>query len=159
KTITSLPYSNLRLAEGQSPAARSGAQGSGQMFLSEKEDSELNHNMKAARDYREASGTAQAAASSVFTIPNFEGKLHYWGIGGSLSVVGGSILGAVAKVASEVLQMKAAWEQDQGAMAGRTAGYERRADEWLLQANLAGRELMQIGRQVISSLIVEQVAF
>ena len=40
----------------------------------------------------------------------------------------------------------------------RTAGYQRRADEWTLQANLAARELVQIGRQIIASLIAEQVA-
>ena len=43
-------------------------------------------------------------------------------------------------------------------MASRTASYERRADDWTLQSNLAARELMQIGRQLISSLIAEQVA-
>ena len=43
-------------------------------------------------------------------------------------------------------------------MAARKASHQRRADEWLLQANLAARELMQIGRQIIASLIAEQVA-
>ena len=43
-------------------------------------------------------------------------------------------------------------------MASRTAGYERRADDWRLQANTAARELMQTGRQILSSLIAEQVA-
>ena len=52
----------------------------------------------------------------------------------------------------------AGWEQDQAGIAARTAGYQRRADEWMLQANLAARELMQIGRQIIASLIAEQVA-
>ena len=52
----------------------------------------------------------------------------------------------------------AGWEQDQAGIAARTAGYQRRADEWTLQANLAARELVQIGRQIIASLIAEQVA-
>jgi hypothetical protein len=43
-------------------------------------------------------------------------------------------------------------------MTGKTASYERRADDWRLQANLAAHELMQMGRQIISSLIAEQVA-
>ena len=43
-------------------------------------------------------------------------------------------------------------------MESRTAGYQRRADEWMLQANLAARELMQIGRQLLASLIAEQAA-
>jgi hypothetical protein len=52
-----------------------------------------------------------------------------------------------------------AYEQSQAAIASRTAGYQRRADEWMLQANLAARELMQIGEQVIASLIQEQFAY
>jgi len=43
-------------------------------------------------------------------------------------------------------------------MASRTAGHERRADDWLLQYNLAAHELMQIGRQILTSLIAEQIA-
>ena len=45
------------------------------------------------------------------------------------------------KTAAEILRLLAAWQQEQGAMAARTAGYQRRADDWLLQANLAAREL------------------
>ena len=43
-------------------------------------------------------------------------------------------------------------------MVARTAAYERRTDEWVLQDNLAARNLRQIGRQVLSSLITEQIA-
>ena len=43
-------------------------------------------------------------------------------------------------------------------MAARTAGYQRRTDDWLLQANLAARELSQLGRQLLASLITEQAA-
>jgi hypothetical protein len=55
--------------------------------------------------------------------------------------------------------MVAAHERDQAGIASRTAGYQRRASDWTLQANLAARELMQIGRQVIGALIAEQVAY
>src|SRR5215475_16075758 len=43
-------------------------------------------------------------------------------------------------------------------MVSRYASYERRADEWLLQHNLAAHELIQIGRQILTSLIAEQIA-
>ncbi len=43
-------------------------------------------------------------------------------------------------------------------MTSKAASYERRADDWRLQANTAAHELMQMGRQIISSLIAEQVA-
>ena len=37
-------------------------------------------------------------------------------------------------------------------------GYQRRADEWRLQANLAARDLMSIGQQILASLLSEQVS-
>ena len=43
-------------------------------------------------------------------------------------------------------------------MAARTASYERRVDDWILQHNLAAHELMQIGRQILTALIGEQIA-
>ena len=44
-------------------------------------------------------------------------------------------------------------------MASRTALYQRRADDWMHQYNLAALELMQIGRQILTSLIAEQIAY
>jgi len=41
--------------------------------------------------------------------------------------------------------------------ASKLATYQRRIDDWVLQNNLAASELMQIGRQIISSLIREQI--
>ncbi len=85
--------------------------------------------------------------------------LAFWGIGIHSKFFSGEILGALAKIAADVLQIKAASETDQAGMASRTASYQRRADEWMFQANLAACELMQIGRQIIGSLIAEQVAY
>ena len=38
------------------------------------------------------------------------------------------------------------------------AGYYRRAEDYVLQANLASAELEQYGRQILSSLLREQIA-
>jgi hypothetical protein len=43
-------------------------------------------------------------------------------------------------------------------MAARTAAHQRRADEWINAYNQAAHELMQIGRQILTSLIAEQIA-
>ena len=48
------------------------------------------------------------------------------------------------------------WEQDQAGMTSKFASYERRADEWILQYNLAAHEVMQNGRSILTSLISEQ---
>ena len=91
-------------------------------------------------------------------VPNTKIHGHYWGIGVSETVTGGQVLAVAARMMAELTQTVAAWEQDQAGMAARTAGHERRADEWLLQYNLAAHELMQIGRQILTSLIAEQIA-
>src|SRR5258708_5377960 len=73
-------------------------------------------------------------------------------------VFGGSLLAAAGRFTSSNLNFGAAIEEGQGTSAGKTAGYERRADDWMLQYNLAAHELMQIGRQILTSLIAEQIA-
>ena len=80
------------------------------------------------------------------------------GLGGTIDLKVGTVLSTVARLAGDVLEITAAWERDQAGMASRYASYERRADEWIFQYNHAAHELMQIGRQILTSLIAEQIA-
>jgi len=159
KAISVQAYPQLRLAEAGSPATQSGAAGSGRLDLTVNEDAELNIHMPAAQNYRLLASAANTISSILTFIPEFYVNLHFWGLGASSRVAGGSKLSDASKIAAEIFQAISAFEQDQGAMAARTAGYERRNDEWILQANLAARELAQVGRQILSSLIAEQVAY
>jgi hypothetical protein len=152
-------YPKLQLAQGSSPANQSGASGSGQLYLNTNEDSELNTLLPAARDYRLAGSVVNAAAPILNVIPDVHVDLHYWGLGAHTKVFGGDWMASAARAVAEGLQMVAAWDQDQASIASRTATYQRRADEWMLQANNAARELMQIGEQILASLIAEQVAY
>jgi hypothetical protein len=97
-------------------------------------------------------------ATGVIPVPSAEAHLAFWGIGVHSVITSGPILSAVAKTAADILQVIAGWQQDQAGIAARTAGYQRRVDDWTLQANLAARDLAQIGRQIIASLIAEQIA-
>lgn len=151
------PYPKLQLAGSSSPSNQSGASGVGQLYLNTQEDSELNTHLPTARDTRLASNIVDAVAAGLVFIPDFNAHLHFWGLGASAKVFGGSTVSEAAKIAAEILRTIAGWEQDQAAIAGRTAGHQRRVIDWVHQANLAGRELMQIGEQIISSLISEQV--
>ena len=54
--------------------------------------------------------------------------------------------------------MVASLADSAASLLGQTASHERRADDWILQYNLAAHELMQIGRQILTSLIAEQIA-
>jgi hypothetical protein len=157
--ITLQAYPQPQLAQGSSPSNQSGATGSGQLYLSTKEDEELNTLLPAARYARERSGQEIVAASWYDLIPSLDVDAHFWGLGIHSKVFGGDLLADITKIGSEKWQISAGDKGDQAGIASRTASYQRRADEWLLQANLAARELMQIGRQIIASLIAEQIAY
>ena len=64
----------------------------------------------------------------------------------------------LVKIGAGIMSNDATSHQEQAGMASRTASYQRRADDWMLQYNLAAHELMQIGRQILTSLIAEQIA-
>jgi hypothetical protein len=148
----------LKMAKGSSPSSSAGASGDGSLYLIANEDSELNKHLPKARDLHLASGVANTTASALMPIPSAEVHVAFWGIGIHSNLTSGQALAAAAKFAGDVLQIAAAHETDQAGIAARTAGYQRRADEWMHQANLAARELMAIGRQIIAALIAEQIA-
>jgi Tc toxin complex TcA C-terminal TcB-binding domain len=152
-------YSQLQLAQGSSPSTTAGATGQGQLYLNTNEDSELNVNLPAAKDAREHVNIYNTIAGGLAPIPSVELHLAYWGLGGHSNLVSGIALAQVPKFMADFYEYDAAQSTDQAGIASKTAGYQRRADEWVFQANLAARELMTIGRQIIASLIAEQVAY
>ena len=156
--VATLAYNPLQLAQGTSPSTQSGAAGQGQLYLNTSEDSELNTHLRTSRDTRIAANISNIIAAAVTPIPSAEGHLAFWGLGFHTKFFEGSILGQIARDAAAVLTVIADSQRDQAEIAARTGGYQRRADEWTLQANLAARELAQMGRQIIASLIAEQVA-
>jgi hypothetical protein len=139
-------------------AGESGTSSQGKLYLNTNEDAELNSYMPLARDTRLAASVCDTIAAVLTFIPEFNVNLHYWGLGASSKVFGGSKLSDAVKIGSGILRTISAWEQDKAGMASKTASYERRADDWKFQSNLASHELMQIGRQLIGSLIAEQIA-
>jgi hypothetical protein len=150
-------YPQLRLAGG-GPTTSAGASSPGALNLTVNEDKELNEHLPAARDLNLTSSILDTVASVVTLIPEIDVDLHFWGLGLHSKVFGGSKLAAISKIAAGIVRTKAAWEHDQAGMAARTASYERRADEWRLQSNLAAHELMHLGRQVLGAVIAEQAA-
>ncbi|HXR60939.1 MAG TPA: hypothetical protein VN732_06420, partial [Solirubrobacterales bacterium] len=151
-------FSALPLAGTSSPASEAAAEGPGGLHLTRHEEVELNDFLPAARDMREAASVADTAAGVLTFFPDFNLNIHFWGIGGSSKVAGGFKLSDASKIGAEVLRTLAARKGEQAALASRTAQQERRADDWVLQANAGARELAHYGKQIIASLIAEQVA-
>lgn len=159
KAISTLPYPQLKLAGDTSPANQSGASGQGGLYLNENEDDELNSHLPRARDTTLAGSISNSIAAGLAPVPDPKVDLHFWGIGGTVDLKLGTALVAAAKIGGDILGITSGWEREQAGMASRNATYDRRADDWIFQANLAACELMQIGRQILGSLISEQVAY
>jgi len=150
--------SDLKLTNGNSPAQQSGATGAGSLFLNTNENADLNQHAPTARDFRLAAGVSDALHAVLGLIPDVGLDLHFWGMGGNAKLFGGSLFAGVGRIISGSLNTKASYEDSQGSSAAKTGGHQRRADDWMLQYNLAAHELMQNGRQVLTSLIAEQIA-
>ena len=158
KPVRLQAYPALRLAQGASPSNSSGASGTGQLYLNKNEDDELNNHLPTSRNSALAASAMKAPAALLRSIPDLNVALHFWGVGADSKITGGDVIAGVLEIGADIMEMSAAWERDQAGISSRTASYERRAEDWRLQANLAAHELMQMGRQIIGSLIAEQVA-
>jgi hypothetical protein len=131
----------------------------GRLHLHKGEHDELNEHADRALAARISGTGAETIAAALSAIPTFYVKAAYWGLGADAKVGGGDVFSSIGRAVSSGFGIWAQVEEWQGIRASKTASYERRADDWMLQANLAARELTQIGRQIIGSLIAEQIAF
>jgi hypothetical protein len=131
--------------------------GEGKLNLNRNENEELNEKMPESRTFQDLAHVNDILTASLYYIPKFKIDLSYWGIGGDTEIAGGEFLGNAGRMVSSALRMIAERATHDGTVAAKTASYERRAEDWILQSNLAARELMQMGRQIISSLIREQI--
>ncbi len=163
KAAAVMPYPKLILAEDEESqvglAGIFGGSSMGKLYLSNSESAQLNSHLPRARDSQLMSTVADTLAGVLKLIPDFTVNLEFWGLGVSTGVFGGEKLAAISTFAANVLRTVSAWERDQAGMASLAATYQRRAYDWVLQSNLAAHELAQTGRQLISSLIAEQVAY
>jgi hypothetical protein len=158
KAIGLQGYPSLRMSNLMSPLSISGAIGNGNLYLTLLEDLELNVLLPSAALGGVAATALQATAAAVRPVPAVSADLHYWGLGADAQVISGQTLAEVIGIAATITQGAATLQQNAAGIVSKTASYERRADEWRLQANTAAHELMQMGRQIIGALIAEQVA-
>ena len=153
--LQALPKVNI--AGDSSPTSQSGATGQGKLYLNPSENADLNvHSPRVKENQAVAFGLKQAAPI-LGLIPQIPIHIQFWGLGGEIQF-GGEQLSKAAVIGADILEMLAGQESHNATSASKTAGHERRADDWTLQYNLAAHELMQNGRQILSSLIAEQIA-
>jgi hypothetical protein len=158
KEIATQEYPKLKLAANASPAGSSGAAGQGSLYLNSNEFLDLN-----VLGPRAVLRRLDASANSVLfgilgLLPSAKAEAAPGGAGASSELSGGQVLSSVGDIISAGIEAEAMVFEKSAEYASKTASHERRADDWLLQNNQAARELVQIGRQIIGSLIAEQVA-
>jgi hypothetical protein len=158
KALTLQKLPDLTVAGATSPAKQSGASGQGRLYLNINEDAEINIHSPKAQGSRNWASRLDMTASTLASIPGFSIKMHFWGLGAATDIPLGTILSNAARAASSHFSNDAQSEDRAGQNASKTGSYERRADDWIQQYNLAAHELMQIGRQILTSRIAEQIA-
>ncbi|HEX5026892.1 MAG TPA: hypothetical protein VFV68_16540 [Agriterribacter sp.] len=124
--------------------------------LNKNENAELNIFLPASDTFGTASTVLKGVSALVGLIPQFNAHGTPLGVGAAAGF-GGVQLKAAADGASEIAQKVSAAFLSSAERASKMAGYNRRAEDYVFQANMATSELMQYGRQIISSLIREQI--
>jgi hypothetical protein len=158
KTLTHYDLPHYTPVGGGSPALQSGAAGPGNLYLNSHEDEELNSLLPTARDTGLAASVVETTGAPFVFIPDVHGHLHFWGMGPKIAIPIGTAINKSFEIAARILHMIATYNQEQAGMAAKKGTYDRRADDWLFQYNMAAHEVMEIGRQILTSLISEQIA-
>ena len=125
--------------------------------LNKNENAELNIFLPASDTFGAAAAILNFAAPILGLIPQFDAHGTPIGVGAKVGF-GGVQLNAAAKGGAKVAEQISATFRSSADRASKMATYYRRAEDYVLQANLATSELEQYGRQIIASLLREQIA-
>ncbi len=104
-------------------------------------------------------GVIESASSGAHLIPDVTVGVSGWA-GTPVTTVkyGGSNSGGALQGFARALGVLAALANTAGSMSATMGGYQRRADEWQLQVNLASKELEQIDKQIAAADIRTAIA-
>ena len=115
--------------------------------------------LDAAAVLQDLAQISEILATVLHAIPNF--KLGVAGFGGSPEVgatLGGDNLGSVASAAGRALGFAALLETNKANRAALLGGWDRRAQDWKFQADVASKELLQIDQQIAAASVRIQMA-
>jgi hypothetical protein len=112
----------------------------------------------AAHIERQLATGVEGTMAAIALIPDIDLDAKFWGVGATNKIKVGEALVNIGKAMSTAFSITAQVLEHEGQYAAKMASYERRANEWVHSYNLAAHELMHIGRQIIGSLIAEQIA-
>lgn len=124
--------------------------------LNKNENAELNIFLPTSDLFASAAMVLNVAAPILASIPQFDVQGTPLGVG-AVTEFGGEQLSAAAKYLAHGAEVVSSSFKSSAERASRLAGYYRRAEDYVLQANLATRELEHYGRQIVGALLREQI--
>jgi hypothetical protein len=130
---------------------------SGGRIVSSYEAEELSKS-ELARNIQDLVKVLRLAAQAVALVPDTEIIAAYWGLGGTIELVGGRKLGWIASLGSDIAMATADYFKYQADRAAKIGSYARREQEWAFQSNLAAGEITQIFKQLRAAQIREAIA-
>jgi len=125
--------------------------------LNKNENAELNIFLPTSDTFGTIASVLGITSALLALVPQFNAHGTPLGVGAAVGF-GGVQLSKGAKYGSEGAKMVADAFRSSAERASKLAGYYRRAEDYVLQANVATSELEQYGRQIIAALMREQNA-
>src|SRR5207248_2609574 len=95
---------------------------------------------RSARDWQVLASTTEIAASVFNAIPTVKAAGEPFGVGLGASF-GGPFLAGISSAIARYQQGKGAQDSYDASHAGKIAGFVRRQQEWVLQSNLAAKDI------------------
>jgi len=124
--------------------------------LIHKEKEELDK-MKDARHWQIAAQAMEGLAAGAHTIPTLTTDEKPLGVGFG-AMWGGTQLGNAFSAAGKVLDFIGSFSVHDATVAAKMGSYIRREQDWMFQANVAAREIVQLDKQITSADIQVQIA-
>jgi Tc toxin complex TcA C-terminal TcB-binding domain/Neuraminidase-like domain/Salmonella virulence plasmid 28.1kDa A protein len=147
-----------RAAEALSSTLPAESMATTQVPLNPAEQRQLSE-LKSAHDLQQKAADQRLVAQGFAMIPDFT-----FGAQGAMSSpvvqlqLGGTLLSKVANFAASITDSKASEHTYRANLHSMLAGYQRRADDWMLQAQLASLEITQLGEQLKAATLRVAIA-
>jgi hypothetical protein len=111
-----------------------------------------------ARDIQDVIKVLNLTAQGLALIPDFNVELHFWGLGGSSHIAGGSKLADVSSFAADVALAYADHLNHEAGNAAKIGYYARREQDWAFQSSTVAGEMNQMFKQLRAAQIRESIA-
>ena len=112
-----------------------------------------------AAEYSQIAGNAaETLAAIMHLLPDFDVMTEPFGVGTDVRITGGQQIGDSISAAARATLGLSSFLSAQAANASRMAGFIRREQEWVFQANMTIREIVQIDKQITVAQIRLQMA-